>query len=294
MQIFIKLNLLTLFEKLHTVVHYGSTVISVLFQPGDKKMPTSSTKRGFTLIELLVVIAIIAILAAILFPVFARARENARRTSCLSNLKQIGLAVMQYAQDYDEKYPFALARTAEGPNAPGGIWMSDSTSDVLTWNQLIYPYHKSFQVNVCPNGDGRYAARPYQGNYGANLNVIRYGHTTTNPTPLSMAEIAAAANIYMIMDAGVYGMGSGVGGQVNNTAASTSNQYLPGIGDTGKRACTAADSYQKSDCQSGRHFGGVNVTFADGHAKWLKTSDVLREAEKPAPNLQGAWNPANS
>src|SRR5687767_11769376 len=92
-------------------------------------------KSGFTLIELLVVIAIIAILAAILFPVFARARENARRSSCQSNLKQIGLGLMQYTQDYDEAYPLRDAGHGH-------------------WRQLIQPYIKSTQLFQCPSNSG--------------------------------------------------------------------------------------------------------------------------------------------
>ena len=92
--------------------------------------------KAFTLIELLVVIAIIAILAAILFPVFARARENARRASCQSNLKQIGLGVLQYTQDYDEKMVPAQV-TVNGNN--------------ITWRGMIYPYVKSVQLFKCPS-----------------------------------------------------------------------------------------------------------------------------------------------
>src|SRR4028118_675254 len=91
------------------------------------KMLRRAAHRGFTLIELLVVIAIIAILAAILFPVFSRARENARRASCMSNLKQIGLGVMQYVQDYDERYPSSMyaSRYTTGP----GTWQRATAGD---------------------------------------------------------------------------------------------------------------------------------------------------------------------
>src|SRR5690606_7921754 len=130
-------------------------------------------KRAFTLIELLVVIAIIAILAAILFPVFARARENARRTSCLSNLKQIGIGVMMYTQDYDEKFPVTAWSSKQLP--PNGCWYSDSSCAAGStytwfWPQTIYPYTKSDQLFNCPNGEA--TAYPYAGNYGANDRVI--------------------------------------------------------------------------------------------------------------------------
>ena len=100
-------------------------------------------KKGFTLIELLVVIAIIAILASILFPVFARARENARRSSCQSNLKQIGLGMLQYTQDFDEKLP--LVYVGQIDRGPGDTYPG------YTWHDQIYPYVKSEQVFNCPS-----------------------------------------------------------------------------------------------------------------------------------------------
>jgi prepilin-type N-terminal cleavage/methylation domain-containing protein/prepilin-type processing-associated H-X9-DG protein len=112
--------------------------------------------RAFTLIELLVVIAIIAILAAILFPVFAQARESARTSSCLSNIKQIGLAVIQYIQDYDEHYPTplycALGTTDACPatgqqDQPFGIWHKRH----IGWNHTVLPYIKNAQVFLCPS-----------------------------------------------------------------------------------------------------------------------------------------------
>lgn len=130
-------------------------------------MPTHHNK-GFTLIELLIVIAIIAILAAILFPAFSRARENARRASCQSNLKQIGLGITQYTQDYDEKYP-----------------MKNQSTDVR-WNQAIQPYVKSTQLFACPSNplntipnvgaNGIYPAIPTS--YAPNPRFIDadYGH----------------------------------------------------------------------------------------------------------------------
>ncbi len=105
-------------------------------------------RLGFTLIELLVVIAIIAILAAILFPVFGRARENARRASCQSNMKQMGLALTQYAQDYSERIP-AACMTAD--NVGGNDACTPGTS--ATWMGLVQPYLKSTQIFECPSAD---------------------------------------------------------------------------------------------------------------------------------------------
>ncbi|MBI5832865.1 MAG: DUF1559 domain-containing protein [Armatimonadetes bacterium] len=112
----------------------------------------SRTRKGFTLIELLVVIAIIAILAAILFPVFAKAREKARMSSCQSNLKQLGTAFTQYTQDYDEKYPFGHC----------GPW-DGSVADVR-WNVAVQPYIKSQQVFRCPSNTNNNWAWNYGGN----------------------------------------------------------------------------------------------------------------------------------
>jgi len=105
---------------------------------GMRASNQSRQKRGFTLIELLVVIAIIAILAAILFPVFARAREKARQTSCLSGLKQLGLASEMYTQDYDEMLPIGYR---------GPTWCAV----VASWKQEILPYVKNAQLYVCPS-----------------------------------------------------------------------------------------------------------------------------------------------
>ena len=99
-------------------------------------LSSSRSRKGFTLIELLVVIAIIAILAAILFPVFQKVRENARRSACTSNMKQLGLAIVQYQQDADEAYP-----TSNGTGNPG----------TGNWALCIYPYVKSIDVYKCPD-----------------------------------------------------------------------------------------------------------------------------------------------
>jgi prepilin-type N-terminal cleavage/methylation domain-containing protein/prepilin-type processing-associated H-X9-DG protein len=120
-------------------------------------------RRGFTLIELLVVIAIIAILAAILFPVFARAREKARQTSCLSNLKQIGLAEKMYESDYDEV-------TGSYDSHPGGL----SSPNSYSYKQMLEPYLKNEQIVLCPSDD-----RESGWSYGPNISNVGVGNTLT-------------------------------------------------------------------------------------------------------------------
>lgn len=233
----------------------------------------NESRKGFTLIELLVVIAIISILAAILFPVFARARENARRASCLSNLKQMGLGIMQYTQDYDETYPMSLN------------YYSSAGGDETFWTEDIQPYVKSTQLFYCPNG---YQASSLNGNYGANRAILPYSNAAVNQ--IKVAAIQSASTIYMIMDYGNYSASS------SNVrfGDGTTWQYLPGMGEGGTAcAVTAMNGFDRvGDCKSGRHFGGVNMAFADGHVKWLKSDVVVAEAKKHvAPTSISAWNP---
>jgi prepilin-type N-terminal cleavage/methylation domain-containing protein/prepilin-type processing-associated H-X9-DG protein len=130
-------------------------------------------RSGFTLIELLVVIAIIAILAAILFPVFAQAREKARQSGCLSNLKQIGTGLMMYTQDYDEAYPC---------NWYGGLWPSTPDGKQYKWMDAVYPYVKNEAVFTCPSdGSGRQQYIYYRNlpkastnNWGSYLTNVAY------------------------------------------------------------------------------------------------------------------------
>lgn len=243
-------------------------------------------RRGFTLIELLVVIAIISILAAILFPVFARARANARRAACQSNLKQIGLGVMMYVQDYDEFYPPSRIPTTQAKFIPGGA------TGYWEWMNIIYPYVKSSQAFRCPEGDA--LDSDYRRNYGVISSIFN--------APISMAIVISSANTYMIMDAGAYraSLTNTMVCNPNFTVSPGAFRYLPGAGTVAPSfadtfPATGYEEYRK-DYMKGRHFEGVNVAFADGHVKWLKSSTVRAEACKYSGTLHppSAWDPQSN
>jgi prepilin-type N-terminal cleavage/methylation domain-containing protein/prepilin-type processing-associated H-X9-DG protein len=214
--------------------------------------------KGFTLIELLVVIAIIAILAAILFPVFARARENARRASCQSNLKQVGLAFAQYIQDYDERYPGYA-----GWGGGGG------------WATMIDPYLKSTQVLQCPS------VRPATGvTYQANAMTgcgTANGGVTAGGTNCNASDPS--------------GIGVGVNNSVIGLPAQTilifegSNSYYPTAGAwvvyNGTGGCGGGYGWQGLYCGQDVpkyrkiHLDGTNMAFCDGHVKWYSEAKLL-------------------
>jgi prepilin-type N-terminal cleavage/methylation domain-containing protein/prepilin-type processing-associated H-X9-DG protein len=212
-----------------------------------------SRRQGFTLIELLVVIAIIAILAAILFPVFARAREKARQTSCLSNLKQIGLGVLSYAQDYDECLPWMFSSVAS--YTPDGFPGQSST--YVTWANQVYPYVKNTQIFQCPDLPLQYTTDmdsypAFPSAYSPNWAVMP---NQPGNTALMLSKSYNPATCMMLGD-GIkcidFRCGSVVGGPIslyNNVVAAW--------------PFTAA-----YETQAMRHNGGYNFVFVDGHAKW--------------------------
>ncbi len=205
--------------------------------------------RGFTLIELLVVIAIIAILAAILFPVFARARENARKATCQSNLKQIGTATMMYLQDYDEKMPFLYVNTGDDTRPIPG-W-SGSTGRYIYWAELLYPYVKNGQAFQCPNQiltkstdmESYYCfPTPYTFNYSLQ--------------GMAQAQITTPAQCMLV--------GDGVN-QLDTrwtpaTMAALYNNQPTGTWPLTTTYCTRVR----------KHSDGYNLAYADGHVKWAK------------------------
>jgi len=215
---------------------------------------SKSTFKGFTLIELLVVVAIIAVLAAILFPVFARARENARKSSCLSNLKQISLGWMMYTQDYDEVAPLAVFYSDGGNFEHAWDFTLDFSSGdydhpVITPG-LLDPYIKSGQLSACPSFHGPAWGRPASG-YAYNTQYIGgegiWGSTGLYHHSASLAQIEEPVNTVIFADAGY---------QFSPTDDVSGNNYLRGP-SAGNQASTAAF----------RHNGTANVAYADGHVK---------------------------
>ena len=225
-------------------------------------IPSSSRgKRGFTLIELLVVIAIIAILAAILFPVFAKAREKARQSSCQSNLKQIGLAFMQYAQDYDE----TMLSVDFGAASPGaGLPWTGSVGWPGALTHGIQSYIKSAQCLQCPSDSGA-GHRWYDGNgvsYGYNEYIYNFG--------AGFAKLSTLAN----SPAGVAGVC-----MVSETWASgIINDWDNGAGGTGGMDRLRMTTYNP---WNNRH-GQTGVLYCDGHAKAIPQGKI-------AGNGTGGW-----
>ena len=229
-------------------------------------------RHGFTLIELLVVIAIIAILAAILFPVFAKAREKARQSSCLSNVKQLIFGVMQYAQDYDERYPGGLvgSDTSQGP-VTRSTWFTTAkaTSDI------IFPYVKNTQVFTCPSSPN--TAATYSCNYGFNA-AICPNLTAAGSSAVSLGRVVRPAEVFCVLDAGPYM----VDYQGEVVTPEGSFWYVPGTcggrNPAGVGAVALSGNEQK-DFVSGRHNEGINVGLADGHAKWFSGSSIIAHPE---------------
>jgi len=209
--------------------------------------------RGFTLIELLVVIAIIAILAAILFPVFAKAREKARQTSCLSNLKQLGLGMLQYCQDYDERLPHCRYV----PDAIRHPSPFNGTPINLSWPQLITPYVKNFQVFVCPS-DSR--ARPLYTNGATNMEKWSYGRNYGYFNGTGKATVMAEWSLGQFLKPAETIM---IGEAVDCNRCGPRTASWPS--DGGISVDTQMGAYVDP-----RHNDGFNLAFHDGHCKWSK------------------------
>ena len=271
-------------------------------------------ETGFTLIELLVVIAIIAILAAILFPVFAQAREKARQTSCLSNVKQIGLGQMMYQQDFDETVPFNRECNNPGPVPYPCI----AGRSILGWVDLVEPYVKNHQIFKCPSDPTKQVPYPagtldmsgnpatkghvwmggatgsaggeWQTSYGRNNNLANNGTSTA-----TLAAIQYPSTTIMILEFAANSGGGDNGNEhghgspftVSRSTAYTSvtpdgvacNRYDDTNTTNDKtnffgQLLPEQQANERAQLSSARHSGGGNYGFVDGHAKWYKLEKV--------------------
>jgi prepilin-type N-terminal cleavage/methylation domain-containing protein/prepilin-type processing-associated H-X9-DG protein len=224
-------------------------------------------KKGFTLIELLVVIAIIAILAAILFPVFAQAREKARQTQCASNLRQLGLGAMMYAQDYDQRY------------VP---WWGDGVQKGLGWSSILMPYVKNEQLFSCPSdpikrGIPKNPRRSYTMNgdwYSPDNRGLSRSYTTdkgAGPPIGGYLETEVEQPAATIMFCDRWDPNNFLYGQGWSVSASECHLH-PGKGNMGLN----------------NHMDGTNFCMADGHTRWLKrtTANMWRRIKQPDGDVQ--------
>jgi prepilin-type N-terminal cleavage/methylation domain-containing protein/prepilin-type processing-associated H-X9-DG protein len=240
----------------------------------------SSARKGFTLIELLVVIAIIAILASILFPVFARARENARRSSCQSNLKQIGLGMMQYVQDYDEQLPWTYVESTP----------AQSGQSFRPYTSMIFPYVKSVQLYFCPSDS--YSANDSDrvrtnssvtdGITGRRtsyaINSMYYSRAVGSaPAAMpgyqtgarALASLEAPSTTVWVSDTGIVSASGTVtsgdfqaySDSLPLTISGTSPRYINGNGSSLVE----------------RHLDTMNALYCDGHVKAMKVNNLLKE-----------------
>ncbi len=261
--------------------------------PADGYFHRRRTSRGFTLIELLVVIAIIAILAAILFPVFAKAREKARQTSCASNEKQIGLAMIQYCQDNDGYVPSQNVYPGNPPHM-------DDAEDFEVAAKLN-TYAKSFAVFKCPDSGfaiGTVQAKQHFYNY------IPPPHTVGLPDGASgdVGYSGLYADIYPPMDYHMNASFYNTGGHrelMRNLddkdicSAANVGMFIdfPPAPNTTVNPSPGATFWAAGGAQpNGRHSDGDNVLFADGHAKWFPYSRIFPEGDdRGEPNAWSSW-----
>jgi prepilin-type N-terminal cleavage/methylation domain-containing protein/prepilin-type processing-associated H-X9-DG protein len=218
---------------------------------------TRCKNSGFTLIELLVVIVIIAILASILFPVFARARENARRASCAGNLKQLGLSFMQYAQDYDEMLPNATDGAAGVDRSGGWMFYRFFPANTSTSRQFypaqggLYPYSKSEQIYICQSDT---VGQVTGNSYSVNSCTLQQGANGQVPGK-SLAAFESTAQWMLLGEEGIFN------GEPANQNSTDDGFFNFGV----------LNKFAE------RHFNGSNLLFVDGHVKWYRNEKILAD-----------------
>ncbi|BDI28920.1 hypothetical protein CCAX7_009710 [Capsulimonas corticalis] len=277
----------------------------------ERSLPPAISKprlSAFTLIELLVVVAIIGIIAAILFPVFAQAREKARQTSCSSNLRQLSMSILQYIQDNDETVPM-VEYTVDGAVKP---------NDYFTWARVVQPYAKNWSILRCPDAehdprnawqtptDANFYHLQSSPSYGYNYNYLNpwqpcettpiltdnYGLAIIAGPPVNLSQIQEPSRTVMLTDVKLFG---------DATSAPLASDFvdspavaLPptdcgiytqgwGVGSTGDDPTLGADPTSTGSFDA-RHHGGGNVAFCDGHVHWM-TPAALAAGTNWAPGI---------
>lgn len=257
-------------------------------------------RSGFTLIELLVVIAIIAILAAILFPVFARARENARRASCQSNMKQQALGVIQYLQDYDERYPAVMFGYATSGNAANGCNNTNS-DEFVYWFDAIYPYVKSTQLFVCPSEGKKIASGQEAYGHPGDSTKAAGAASAWNTTPFQMGPPYSGAT-YVSQHSPMHYTSNKIVFDCGNSSSLTSTattfmvveaDYRDAWYNWNFRPSTSTFPAHTEANPAPRHFDGENYAFCDGHVKWLKRDSVKYDnSDFTSPATDPRWTKA--
>jgi len=244
-------------------------------------------RRGFTLIELLVVIAIMAILAAILFPVFAQAREKARQASCTSNVRQLSSAVMQYTQDFDERYPMAF-------------YTFSASGTTLSWPLIVQPYLKNVDVLVCPSTRGMTGNPPsttFPVTYAYNYYIGGNNNPNGGIMNIGLAEVNKPADTVLAVDSGTNPV-QNVSPELWTLKQHATRRHTSWLlAHAGSSLLLTNPPSADYGAPHARHAGMTTVLWADGHVRPSRIEKIYTlpgmRSTNPPPPVGAAlnWSP---